>query len=509
VELTFLIQLPLVGVLQLVGPEDKKDGGYGWIVLSVTTLGALLASMQASALLIALPDIMSGLHSDFLTILWILLSYLLITTAMLPVIGRLADMFGRKRLYVLGFAVFTFGSLMSGLSQSQFHGWDMVGYRIIQGIGGALLIANSPVMVTDAFEPRRLGLGLGVNQIAIAAGLVIGPVIGGVLTPISWRWVFLMNVPLGIFGTLWGIVRLREPVSLPKGQSFDLLGALTFTVGLGALLMAASLIAFPLLDVMYIYALFIIGAIGVGAFFCIEFRVSSPMIDFSLFRNRDFALANLTNLLSGLTRGAVLFLLIFFLQGPYGQDPLSAGISLIPFGLAFMIVGPVSGNLSDRHGTKVLSVLGLAFSAMALLAMSTMSHTTPYWVLAVYMILMGVGSGLFNSPNMRGVMNSVRPERRGIAGSTRTMLASVGTMFSFAIALPLVLSNIPQEEMLRLFLYGGGIEAHALEIFENGLHLAFLIFFAVGLVAVIAALLLHRDSDGAHAAPENAKGDKA
>lgn len=488
-----------------MGPEDKKDGGYGWIVLSVTTLGAFLASTQSSALLIALPDIMSGLSTDFLTILWILLSYLLITTAMLPVVGRLADMFGRKRLYVLGFAVFTFGSLMSGLSQSQFHGWDMVGYRIIQGIGGALLIANSPVMVTDAFEPRRLGLGLGVNQIAIAAGLVIGPVIGGVLTPISWRWIFLMNVPLGIFGTLWGLVRLREPVLLPKGQSFDLPGALTFTLGLGALLMAASLIAFPLLDLMYIYALFIIGAIGLGAFFCIELRANSPMIDFSLFRNRDFALANLTNFLNGLTRGAVLFLLIFFFQGPYGQDPLSAGISLIPFGLAFMIVGPLSGNLSDSHGTKILSVLGLAFSAIALLAMATMSHTTSYWVLAVYMILMGVGSGLFNSPNMRAVMNSVQPERRGIAGSTRTMLANVGVMFSFAIAFPLVLSNISQEEMLRLFLYGGGIEAHALEIFENGLHVAFLIFFVVGLVAVFAALFLHRDSDGAHAALENAK----
>jgi EmrB/QacA subfamily drug resistance transporter len=486
---------------ELMGPEDKKDGGYGWVVLSVTTLGAFLASMQASALLIALPNIMSGLRADFLTILWILLSYLLITTAMLPVIGRLADIFGRKKLYVLGFAVFTFGSLMSGLSQSQFHGWDMVGYRIIQGMGGALLIANSPVMVTDAFEPRRLGLGLGINQIAIAAGLVIGPVIGGVLTPLSWRWVFLMNVPLGIFGTLWGLVRLKEPISLPKGQSFDLLGALTFTLGLGALLMAASLVAFPLLDMMYIYALFIIGAIGVVAFFYIEFKVHSPMIDFSLFRDRDFALANFTNLLSGLTRGAVLFLLIFFLQGPYGQDPLSAGISLIPYGLAFMIVGPVSGRLSDRHGTKVLSVLGLIFSALALLMMSAMNHATPYSVLAVYMILMGVGSGLFNSPNMRAVMNSVRPERRGIAGSTRTMLANVGVMFSFAIAFPIVLSGIPQEAMLRLFLYGGGIEAQALETFENGLHLAFLIFFVVGLVAVIAALLLHSDSDGAQAAP--------
>ena len=186
--------------------NDHQDTwrGYEWVALSVTTTGALLASIQGSALIIALPDILAELQADFITIMWVLLGYLLITTAFVQVIGRLADMFGRKNLYNIGFAVFTFGSLLCGLSQIQFHGWDMVVYRMVQGIGGALLFTNSAVIVADAFRKGRIGFGLGVNQIAVAAGFLLGPVVGGLLTAISWRWVFLVNVPLGLFGTIWG-----------------------------------------------------------------------------------------------------------------------------------------------------------------------------------------------------------------------------------------------------------------------------------------------------------------
>src|SRR3954447_1710677 len=191
--------------------EVGQPDGYEWVALSVTTLGALLASLQGSALLIALPDIMAHLQAGFLTIMWVLLGYLLITTALVPVVGRLADIFGRKTLYNAGFAVFTLGSLLAGLAQPQFHGWDLVGARVIQGVGGALLITNSTAIVTDASRGGRVGLGLGVNQIAGAAGFLLGPVVGGLLTAIAWQWVFLFNVPLGIFGTVWGIYRLREP----------------------------------------------------------------------------------------------------------------------------------------------------------------------------------------------------------------------------------------------------------------------------------------------------------
>ena len=465
-------------------------------MLSVTTLGALLASIQGSALLIALPDIMGGLGASFLTVMWILLSYLLVTTAMLPVIGRLADMFGRKRLYVLGFAIFTFGSLLCGLAQPQFHGWDLVGYRIVQGVGGALLIANSAAMVTDAFDARKLGLGLGVNQIAIAAGLILGPVIGGVLTPISWQWVFWFNVPFGIVGTVWGWIRLKEPVLMPQGQTFDSKGSVTFMLGLTALLLAASLVAFPLVEATYVYILTAVGLASMALFFYIEPKIKHPMIDLSLFHNRNFALANLTNLLNGMARGAVLFLLIFFLQGPYGQDPLTAGLMLIPFGLAFMVLGPISGYLSDGYSSRNLQVAGLMIVALALLGLAQIGQDTPYWQLALLMGLMGAGSGLFNSPNTRSIMYSVAPDRRGIAASARVMLANVGVMVSLAIAFPLVLSGIPMGDLLKLFLYGGGISPESLALFMSGLHESFLMFFGVSILAVLAAAMCKPVKEG-------------
>src|SRR5579863_4010531 len=207
------------------------DEGYKWTALSVTTVGALLASIQGSALLIALPNILAELHATFFTIMWVLIGYLLIVTVLTPFIGRLADIFGRKRLYNSGFILFAVGSLVSGLAQPQFHGGDLIAGRIIQGIGGALLVTNSTAIVTDAFRKGQVGLGLGVNQIAGAAGFLIGPIVGGLLTEWSWRWVFLFNVPLCLFGVLWGIWRLREPVRLQHHQHIDWIGSATLTIG--------------------------------------------------------------------------------------------------------------------------------------------------------------------------------------------------------------------------------------------------------------------------------------
>ncbi len=476
-------------MLQIMPKEEGKFSGYELTALSVTTMGALLASIQGSALLIALPEILTQLQTGFITIMWILLGYLLVTTAFVPVIGRLADMFGRKNLYNAGFAVFTLGSLLCGMSQPQFHGWDLVGYRLIQGLGGALLFANSAVIVTDAFRQGRIGLGLGVNQIAFAAGFLLGPVIGGILTAISWRWVFLVNVPLGILGTIWGIIKLREPVSLPAKQSFDWMGSLTFTIGLGSLLLAVSLIAFPLIDISYVYALFVCAFLGLGAFFIVERNAEQPMMDFKLFRNRTFAYACAANAINGLARGAVLFVLIFFLQGPYGLDPLQAGIMMAPFGAAFMLVGPVSGYLSDRYGSKGLTTIGLLISAVGLLGLSTITSTTEYWKLALYMALMGGGSGLFGSPNMNAIMSSVQPNQRGIASGTNVMLMNTGQMLSIAIAFPLVLSKIPLDVMFHVFLYCGGMTGPSLTEFEIGMSEAFLLSFGVTMVAALISAM--------------------
>src|SRR6266571_909854 len=293
----------------------ERHDGYQWTALSVTTVGALLASVQGSALLIALPNILTELHATFFTIMWVLIGYLLITTVLTPVIGRLADIWGRKRLYNSGFALFALGSLVGGLAQPQFHGADLIVGRIIQGVGGALLVTNSTAIVADAFRKGQVGLGLGVNQIAGAAGFLVGPIIGGLLTEWSWRWVFLFNVPFAIFGALWGIWRLREPVRLARHQHIDWYGSAALTIGLTGVLLALSLLAFPLLGQATTYAILAGGLLGLVLFAVIEPRIKEPIVQLRLFRDRLFALANLSGLLNGVARGAVLFLLIFFLQG--------------------------------------------------------------------------------------------------------------------------------------------------------------------------------------------------
>jgi len=477
--------------LTVESDSGKHKDRYQWTALSVTTVGALLASMQGSALLIALPNIMGELHASFFTIMWVLMGYLLITTVLTPIVGRLADMWGRKRLYNSGFAVFVFGSLVAGLAQPQFHGADLIVGRLIQGVGGALLVTNSTAIVTDAFRKGRVGLGLGVNQIAGAAGFLIGPIIGGLLTEWSWRLVFLFNVPLGIFGVLWGIWRLREPVQLVKHQHIDWFGLISLTVGLTGVLLGLSMLAFPILSPPVTNTIFVIGLVSLILFGIIEPRIKEPIVQLRLFRNRLFLMANLSGLLNGIARGAVLFLLIFFLQGPYGQDPLRAGLLLTPFGLAFMLIGPLSGRLSDSIGSKMLAPVGLGVSSLGLLGLVTITPTTPYWLLAIFMALMGGGSGFFISPNTNAIMSSVEPLKRGSAAGILTMLNNTGQMLSIAIVFPLALSAVPMAAMMQVFIYGGGMSQFpaALAIFLHGVHLAFLVSFAISVIAMIVAAL--------------------
>jgi len=469
----------------------ERHDGYQWTALSVTTVGALLASVQGSALLIALPNILTDLHATFFTIMWVLIGYLLITTVLTPVIGRLADIWGRKRLYNSGFALFALGSLVGGLAQPQFHGTDLIVGRIIQGMGGALLVTNSTAIVTDAFRKGQVGLGLGVNQIAGAAGFLVGPIIGGLLTEWSWRWVFLFNVPFAIFGALWGIWRLREPVRLAGHQHIDWFGSAALTIGLTGVLLALSLVAFPMFGQAANMVILAVGVVSLVLFGLIEPRIKEPIVQLRLFRDRLFALANLSGLLNGVARGAVLFLLIFFLQGPYGQNPLAAGLLLIPFGAAFMVIGPLSGRLSDRVGSRVLAPLGLGISSLALLGLSTIGPSTPYWILAVFMVLMGGGSGLFVSPNTNAIMSSVTPQTRGAAAGILAMLNNTGSMLSIAIVFPLALSKVPMAAMMQVFIYGGGMSQFpvALALFLSGVHQAFLVSFALSVVAMIVAAL--------------------
>jgi len=477
--------------------KKENDHSYEWTVLSVTTIGVLMATMQSSALLIALPDIMGELHMSMFTVMWVLLIYMLITTAMIPLFGRLADMYGRKKLYVLGFAVFTFGSFLCMFASPSYEGYDLIGYRIVQAIGGSLMMANGTPMVVDAFRRHRLGFGLGINGIAAGAGLVLGPIVGGMLAPYGWQWIFLYNVPIGIFGTLWALKRLKEPANVPKSPGFDWTGCTVFLVSMTSLLLAISLYAFPMgLSMDAIYLMFVLGAVGLVAFVYIELKVKTPMLDLHLFKHPDFAIGCTNSFLNSLTRGAMLFLLIFFLQGPYGQDPLEAGLSLIPMGLMLIIVGPISGRMADKSGTRAPTIIGLGLSAASLFAFIFIDHNTPFWWLAVLMALSGIAGSLFMSPNSKSVMNAAPPERRGIASGTRMMLQNVGSMVSMAVAMPMVLTGLSDEDMYNLFLVGGGISSDALKTFEDGLHETFILFFVISLIAVAIAFIRTRSKAG-------------
>lgn len=466
-------------------PEDRR---YAWQALSVTTIGALLAATQGSALLIALPQLMTDLHADFLTIMWIILGYQLVTTSAVPMIGRAADLFGRKTLYNTGFAVFGLGSLWAAMAIPGLHGWDLVGARLVQGLGGALLFTNSTAIVTDAFRKERTGLGLGVNQVALGAGFVLGPVVGGVLTAVSWRWVFGFNVPLALLGTLWGMWTLREPLTYGRQEHFDWAGGVVMALGLGSFLMALTVLGFPLISGWIAWLLFGVAAVLLPGFVYLELHEDAPTLDFRLFCDRLFSFACVALLLNTLARGAILFVLIFFLQGPYGMDPLMAGLMLAPFGVVFMLTGPLAGWLSDRIGSRILATLGLLMSAGALVGIATVRSETPYWVLAGYLALEGFGSGIFGTPNTTAIMTAVPPERRGVASAVRVVLNNTGQMVAIALAFPLAISKIPTTEMIHIFVHGGGMAAApaALHAFEAGMtH----IFWLSAAILVAGALI--------------------
>lgn len=465
---------------------------YKWKALSVTTLGALLASIQGSSLLLALPQILVELKTNFIILIWIILIYLLATTMFIPIIGKLADIIGKKFLYNLGFIIFTIGSLLSGLSQSSFHGFDLLFYRLIQGIGGALLFTNSTAIVTDAFSnTKNIGLGLGINQIATASGFIIGPILGGLLVPISWRLIFFINIPIGIIGSIWGIITLKDIVIEKKKEKFDYIGSIFLTLSIIFFLLSLSFISLPKSSSYLIILFSILFIIFFSTFLIYERNVEYPIFDFSLFKNKIFAYSNATGFLNSITRGAGLFILIFFLQGPYGKSPFETGLMIIPFGLSFLILSPISGYLSDKYSYRVLSTLGLFISAIGLLGLSTITKNTNYLDIAIYMSLLGAGSGLFSSPNTNSIMQNVKKEKRGEGSAIRVILTNLGQMLSIAIIFPIVLGGVSEKVVSQIFIYGEKnkmISQNIVNKFTQSIHLAFIILLVFGIITISISL---------------------
>ncbi|MFI6345513.1 MFS transporter [Streptomyces sp. NPDC050560] len=450
--------------VQASGPARPEAGpapGYKWIALSNTTLGVLIATINQSIMLIALPDIFRGIGVDPLEpgntslLLWLIMSYLVVTAVLVVSFGRLGDIYGRTRMYNLGFAVFTVFSVM--LSVTWMDGtagavW-MIVMRVLQGVGGAMLMANSNAILTDAFPARQRGLALGLNQVAGIAGSFIGLVLGGLLGPVDWRLVFLVSVPIGVFGTVWAYMRLRD-TGVRTPARLDWWGNITFAVGLVSVLTGITYGIQPYGGNTMGWAnpwvvLALAGGVVVLAVFCvIETRVASPMFHLSLFRIRAFTAGNLAGLLASLGRGGLMFVLIIWLQGiwlprhgfSFSQTPLWAGIYMLPLTVGFLGAGPVSGWLSDRFGARTFATGGMVLAAGSFAALEVLPVDFSYLWFALILLLNGVGMGLFASPNRAAIMNSLPADQRGVGAGISTtfqnsaMVLSIGIFFSLMIA---------------------------------------------------------------------------
>ena len=433
---------------------------YKWVALSNTTLGMLMATINSSIVIIALPAIFRGIRlnplisSNTSYLLWMLLGFLVVGAVLVVSLGRVGDMFGRVRMYNLGFAIFTVGCIL--LSVTWLHGsagalW-MIVMRIVQGIGAAFLFANSSAILTDAFGANERGLALGINMVAAIAGSFIGLVLGGVLAPLAWRLVFLVSVPIGILGTVWAYLMLEER-GVRSPSKIDWWGNLTFAVGLIAVLVGITYGILPYggHDMGWTNPKVIAELAGglaiLAVFIVIERRVSAPMFHIPLFKIRAFSAGVFATLLSALSRGGLLFMLIIWLQGiwlpehgySFSQTPLWAGIYMLPLSVGFLIAGPFAGRLADRFGARPFTTGGMILAAASFLLLISLPVTFAYWAFALVIFLNGFAMGLFAAPNQTGIMNSLPADQRGAgAGMAATfmnsaMVLSIGVFFSLII----------------------------------------------------------------------------
>ena len=409
-----------------------------------------MSSIDGTIVTLALPDMMVNLHADLVEMIWVIMSYILVSTVFLLTFGRVADMFGRVRLYNMGFVVFTVGSALCGFSQ---NASQLILFRVVQGAGASLMMVNGPAIITEAFPQHERGRALGINSITWAVGGIAGPLLGGlILAASNWRWIFFINVPIGIFGVIWGVVALKELSVRNRAERFDAVGAAAFSIGLVALLFGLTLgVQFGWTS-FSIAALFAVFVIVVPFFFLWERRVSSPVLDFSLFASRVYNFSVLAAMLQALAVFAVNFLIIFYLQGVRGDSPLAAAVMLIPLSIVSAILGPLSGRLSDRIGARLPATIGLLVQCGALAwFVAFLSPTTPYWAIVTGLVLMGLGGGLFWSPNTSAAMNASPRSRLGIASATLATLRQTGMVTSFALALAVAAGSLPRAVMMQLF----------------------------------------------------------
>ena len=444
-----------------ISATKTRPDGYKWIALSNCTLAILLATLDGSITIIAMPDIFRGIHLDPLQpgnsfyLLWMVLGYLIVTSVLIVSFGKLGDMYGRVKMYNLGFIIYTVASLvltvdwMTGTSGALY----LIIFRLVQGVGGAFLLANTAAIITDAFPSNQRGMALGINNIVGVSGVFVGLVIGGLLAPINWRLVFLISVPVGLFGTVWAYLKLQE-LSRPQRTRIDWAGNVTFALGLVLIMVAITHGIRPYGDhatgwlspqVLIELGL---GVLSLIAFMIIELVSKDPMFKLQLLRIRAFTFGTFSTFLSALSRGGLMFVLIIWLQGiwlplhgtDFADTPFKAGLFMLPLTLGMLIAGPTSGYLSDRYGARLFATGGMLASAATFGLLILLPTDFSYPVFGFILFLMGISMGLFASPNRAAVMNSLPAGDRGSGGGMNqtfqnsAQVLSVGVFFSLMIA---------------------------------------------------------------------------
>lgn len=413
----------------------KASQKYRWYILSTVSIGTFMATLDSSIVNVALPTISGKLHADLSTLQWVVTAYLLTISSLLPVFGRLADLLGRRRVYSYGFIIFTLGSALCGLATNI---WFLIGMRVLQAIGASMLMANSAAIITANFPPKERGRALGLTGTVVALGSLTGPALGGILVGLlNWRSIFYINLPIGILGYLAARLILPQDEAQQKRETFDFVGALFFTSGMISVLFALSngqdwgWQSYPILGGLFL------GLVLLSAFFYAEIRAANPMIDLSLFRIRPFFVGNITGLLSFVAMFANTMLMPFYLQHVLYYGPTQVGLLMTSFPLMMAVTAPISGHLSDRIGPIILTTSGLFVSALGFLYLSNVTAHSLAWQIIPGLLLIGLGSGLFQSPNNSSVMSSVPPMKLGVAGGINALVRNVGMVIGIAYSVSL------------------------------------------------------------------------
>ena len=443
--------------------ETPTRDNYRWVALTNTTAAVFMSALDGSIVIISLPAIFRGIHLDPLApsnisyLLWMIMGYRLVQSVLVVTLGRIGDMYGRVRVYNLGFTVFTIASILLSfdpLSGGAAAQW-LIGWRLLQAVGGSMLMANSAAILTDAFPPDRRGFALGFNQVAALAGQFIGLVAGGLLAAWDWRAVFWVNVPVGVFGTIWAYRRLRDNGERHPGR-IDWWGNVTFAVGLSAVLIAITAGIQPHggrptgWQNPVVPATLAIGIALLIAFVVIESRIAEPMIRLSLFKIRAFTAGNTATLAAALAQGGLQFMLIIWLQGiwlplhgyDYADTPLYAGLFMLPLTAGFLIAGPASGALSDRFGARGIASAGMLLFGLSFVGLLMLPINFPYWAFAALIALNGIGSGMFAAPNTSAIMGAVLPSERGVVSGMRATFQNSGTALSIGVFFSLMIVGL-------------------------------------------------------------------